>query len=317
MEAIPPGILKPSFERRYRELLGPDYEDFLRFTSMKPRRAVRINPMKVDPDRLISRLEGRGWRLERIPWYEHGYWVVEGPEKLGSTVEHQLGLYYVQEAASMIPPVALSPEPGESVADVAAAPGSKTTQMSEMMRWRGLILANDPDLARFSALSSNVQRMGCVNVSLTSLDGRVLPRIFGEERFDRVLLDAPCSSVGEARRDWGALKRWSLRRVRRLARLQEELAISAYRLLKPGGLMVYSTCTLDPEENEFVVLSLIRRGAEVLRPRVEGLLFRPGLTRWAGRELDPSLARTMRVLPQDNDTMAFFVALIRKPEGGS
>ncbi len=319
MERLPEGVLKRSFEERYRRLMGGEYGEFLRFMATRPIPSVRLNPMKADPDRLRRRLEDRGWVLRGVPWYEHGFWVLRGPERLGATSEHQLGLYYVQEAASMVPPVALSPRPGERVLDIAAAPGSKTTQMAEMMWWRGAVVANDSNPGRANALSANVQRMGCPNVVVTVRDGRALPRVLGDGRFDRVLVDAPCSAVGEARRSWGALRRWSLRAVRRISRLQRSLALAGYRLLRPGGLMVYSTCTLDPEENEFVVQRLVDEGAEPVRPEIPGLRSRPGLTRWEGAELDPSLARTIRIYPQDNDTQAFYVALLQKPldVGGS
>lgn len=313
MERFPEGVLKPAFQERYRKLMGSEYELFLRFMATRPIPSIRLNPMKADPHRLRKRLESRGWRLEQIPWYDFGFWVLRGPERLGATPEHQLGLYYVQEAASMVPPVALDPQPRERVLDLAAAPGSKTTQMAEMMGWRGVILANDSNLGRANALSANIQRMGCPNVVVTVRDGRILPKVLSSRRFDRVLVDAPCSAVGEARRSWGALKRWSLRAVRRISRLQKSLALAGYRLLKKGGLMVYSTCTLDPEENEFVVLSLLREGAELVRPEILNLKARPGLTRWEDRELDPALSRALRIYPQDNDTQAFFVALIKKP----
>ncbi len=313
MERFPEGVLKRSFEERYRRLMGEEYAEFLRFMATRPIPSIRLNPMRADPDALRARLESRGWVLRPIPWYEHGFWVLRGPERLGATPEHQLGLYYVQEAASMVPPAALAPSPGERVLDIAAAPGSKTTQMAEMMGWRGVVLANDSNPGRANALSANVQRMGCPNVVVTVRDGRRLPEVLGEGRFDRVLVDAPCSAVGEARRSWGSLRRWSLRAVRRISRLQTSLALAGYRLLKPGGLMVYSTCTLDPEENEFVVQRLVQEGAEPVRPNLRGLRSRPGLTRWEGVELDPSLARTLRIYPQDNDTQAFYVALLRKP----
>ncbi len=292
---FPAGLPKRPFEERYRRLLGPDYEAFLRYTARMPVPSIRVNPMKLDPDILLSRLRRGGWILEGLPWYRHGFRVISGPAKLGNTPEHQLGLYYVQEAASMAPPVALDPRPGERVLDLAAAPGSKTTQMAEMMGWRGVVVANDPSPSRANSLAANVQRMGSINVVVTSYDGRTITRHLGEGVFDAVLLDAPCSAVGAARRDWTPLRRWSLRSVRRISRLQVSLALEALRSLRPGGRMVYSTCTLDPEENEFVIHRLLSEGAEVEEVSLPGMVTRPGLTRWEGRELDPSLARPLRI----------------------
>ncbi len=312
-DGIPEGLIKPEFERRYRELLGEEYDVLLSFMAKRPIPSIRLNPMKVDPDWLVRELEKSGWVLERIPWYEHGYRVRKGPERLGNTVWHQLGLYYVQEAASMIPPVVLSPRPGERVLDLAASPGSKTTQLSEIMRHEGVLVANDVTPDRVDALIANVQRMGSINVVVTLSDGRRAHQFFGEERFDKVLLDAPCSSLGEVRRSWGALVRWSPKSVNKIARLQLSLAKAAYRVLRRGGLMVYSTCTLEPKENEWIVYNLLKLGAVLEEPQIEGLRWRPGLERWMDWEFGSELRRAMRIYPQDNDTIGFFVALLRKP----
>lgn len=313
MEAIPEGLIKPEFERRYRALLGEEYEILLSFMARRPIPSIRVNPMKVDPDRFISLLRSKGWELSEIPWYDNGFRVLRGPERLGNTEWHQLGIYYVQEAASMIPPVVLSPKPGERVLDLAASPGSKTTQIAEMMLHSGVIVANDVSPERVDALASNVQRMGSLNVVVTMFDGRRAPDFLGREKFDKVLLDSPCSSLGEVRRNWGALQRWSPRHVEKLSRLQHSLAKAAYETLKPGGLMVYSTCTLEPKENEWVVFKLLQMGAVLEEPRVRGLVWRRGLRKWMDWEFGSEMERCMRIYPQDNDTIGFFVAAVRKP----
>jgi 16S rRNA C967 or C1407 C5-methylase (RsmB/RsmF family) len=180
-----------------------------------------------------------------------------------------------------------------------------------MMEWRGVIVANDISPSRINALSSNVQRMGCMNVVISRADGRRIHKIYGEI-FDRVLLDAPCSSIGQVRRSWEALKRWNQNLVERISVLQRGLAIAAYKALKPRGLMVYSTCTFDPEENEFVVQSLVDKGAEIMKFNIPGMRTREGLVEWDGVKLDDSLAYTHRIYPHLNDTEGFYVALLRK-----
>ncbi len=313
MDSIPEGLIKPEFERRYRKLLGDEYEVLLSFMAKRPIQSIRINPMKVDPDWMVGKLESLGWELEQIPWYENGYRVLEGPDRLGNTKWHQLGLYYVQEAASMIPPVILSPKPREKILDLAASPGSKTTQISEMMRYEGVLVANDVSPSRVDALASNVQRMGSLNVIITMMDGRSAPYKLGQNLFDKVLLDAPCSSLGEVRRSWGALVRWSPKSVNRISKLQVSLAKAAYKTLKPGGVMVYSTCTLEPKENEWVVYNLMKAGATIEEVQIKGLRWRPGIERWLNWEFGREMRKTMRIYPQDNDTLGFYVALIRKP----
>ncbi len=302
--------LKEEFKKRYKALLGLDYDKFIDCLFSKPPTFIRINPMKAP----VKWLRQKNWEVERVAWYKYGYKVIKGPENIGNTVEHRLGLFYVQDAASMVPPVALDPRPGERVLDLTAAPGSKTTQMAEMMRWKGVIVANDISMARINVLSSNVQRMGSINVTITQLDGRFIHKIFGKDRFDKVLLDAPCSSVGEVRRNWSPLIRWSLRLVLRLSKLQKELATAAFIALKPGGKMVYSTCTFDPEENEEVVQHLIELGAEVLEMKIPGLNARSGLIEWNGKKFDPSISKCLRIYPHCNDTLGFFVCLLEKPE---
>ncbi|WP_052568329.1 NOL1/NOP2/sun family putative RNA methylase [Candidatus Korarchaeum cryptofilum] len=310
---IPEGLIKPEFERRYRELLGDEYETFLSFMAKRPVPSIRVNPMKIDPEWLLSVLRANGWELSQIPWYGYGYRVIRGPERLGNTEWHQLGLYYVQEAASMVPPVLLSPKPGERVLDLAASPGSKATQISEMMLYKGLVVANDVSPERVDSLSSNVQRMGSMNVVVTMFDGRRAPDVLGRESFDKVLLDSPCSSLGEVRRSWGALARWSPRNVEKISRLQVSLAKAAYETLKPGGLMVYSTCTFEPKENEWVVYKLLEIGAVIEEPEVKGLVWRKGLRKWMDWDFGNEMEKCMRIYPQDNDTIGFFIAVLRKP----
>ncbi len=313
MSIILKEMIKPEFEKRYRKLLGEEYEILLSFMAKKPIPSIRVNPMKVDPNWMVEKLERLGWRLQQISWYGNGYRVIEGPERLGNTEWHQLGFYYVQEAASMIPPIVLSPKSGEKILDLAASPGSKTTQISEMMKYEGVIVANDVNPSRVDTLIANIQRMGSLNVIITMMDGRLVSSRLGHDIFDKVLLDAPCSSLGEIRRSWGALARWSPKSVSKISRLQVSLAKAAYRTLKPGGLMVYSTCTLEPKENEWVVYNLMKAGAIIEDIHIKGLKWRSGIERWLSWEFGGEIRKTMRIYPQDNDTLGFYVALIRKP----
>jgi len=303
--------IKEDFRRRYGLLLGSEYDEFINYLFQRPPTFIRLNPMKASTKWLYN----KDWEVEKVSWYELGYKIIKGPENIGNTPEHRLGLFYVQDAASMIPPVVLDPKPGERVLDLTAAPGSKTTQIAEIMRWGGVIVANDISMARINILSSNIQRMGSINVVITQLDGRFIHKVFGNEKFDKVLLDAPCSSVGEVRRNWRPLMRWSLRLVFRLSKLQKELATAAYHALKPGGKMVYSTCTLEPEENEEVIQHLIELGAEVLEIEVPGLKTRPGLQEWNGKKFDSCVSKSLRIYPHYNNTLGFFVCLLQKPEG--
>jgi len=214
----------------------------------------------------------------------------------------------------MIPPIVLNPKPNEVVLDMSAAPGSKTTQMSEMMQNKGIIIANDSNFSRLKALKFNLEKAGSINVVITNIDGRRFKRL--GLKFDKILLDAPCSSEGTIRGDWKALSRWSERVIKDLSRLQKKLILSAFDSLKDNGVMVYSTCTHAPEENEAVVNYLLkeRENARLMNISVPGLKTREGLIEWRDFKFRDSLKLTARVWPQDNDSEGFFIAYIKRTE---
>jgi len=307
------GVMKPVIPRIFRERYGKllsDKRKFYLYCQKPLRKSIRINLLKSDLG-LVERLEEKGWKLRQVPWCRNGFWVEKREELLGNTPEHFLGLYYVQEAVSMLPPLLLKPKPGELVLDVAAAPGSKTSQLAEIMKNRGCIVANDPSVARLKALRANLQRLGVMNTVITRMDGKEFGRL--KNRFDRVLLDAPCSAEGVIRKEWNALADWSVQKIQRLSRLQKKLILAAADSLKPGGVLVYSTCTFAPEENEEVIDFLLKkRDFKVEKPRVPGLKSRPGLTEWQGKDFESQVKRCIRIWPQDNDTEGFFIARLRK-----
>lgn len=300
--------LKPAFVERYRRLLGEDYERFVSEMQYYLPKAIRMNPLKMDPDVTRKRLE-QYFTLMPIPWCKDAYWVQGERRDVGNTVEHQLGYFYIQEAASMLPPVVLDPQPGETVLDMAASPGSKTTQMAAMMRNTGIIVANDMGM-RLRPLGINVQKCGCTNVMLTNMDGRS----FKEYQFDRILADVPCSATGTIQRSLKAASMWNEGFLRKLQTLQFQLAKTAYAALRPGGRMVYSTCTMEPLENEGVVSRLvIELGARVLPIDLPIEREQPILS-FGELQFDPSVQHALRIHPYTNHTEGFFVCLLERPE---
>ena len=299
--------LNPEFYERYSKV--DNSKEFWEYMAKPLRLSVRVNTLKGNLDRVVELLEKYG-RLERVPWCEEGFFVHEENGLDGSCMEHQLGLIFFQEASSMIPPVVLNAEKGKAILDVAAAPGAKTTQIAQYVENEATIVANDVKYSRINILISNLQRC-CAMAHVTMCDGRKFGR-FGE-RFDYVLLDAPCSNVGMARKNYKYAKIWSLREVMALSRLQKQLILSAYDSLKKGGILVYSTCTLDPLEDEEVVDHLLaNRDAEVEEIDVPVKGVEP-ITEFEGREYSEEVRKCLRVHPQCNDTEGFFVARIRKP----
>ncbi len=305
--------LNPEFFERY---IGIDSSvKFLEYMLMPLRQSIRVNVLKVGIKDVLENL-GEYFDFEPVPWCPEGYYIYPGGAggevNISNTVEYQLGLVFVQEASSMIPPVVLDVEPGHFVLDMAAAPGSKTTHIGMYMKNRGCLIANDIKKNRLNILILNIQRFGVLNAWVTGKDGRFFKRF--EKRFDRVLLDAPCSNVGMIRKNFKYLKSWSRSRVESLSRLQKEMVLAGYKALKPGGIMVYSTCTLEPTENEEVIDYLISetnaRVEEINLP----LRKRKTFTKFEGKKFDKQVKKCLRIHPQDNDTEGFFVAKIVKED---
>ncbi len=292
---------------RYRNIV-PDFEGMMDAIVLPLPVTARINTLKTDRDRLLLRLRKAEVSHRPFTWYPFGLRLEV--EKPGNLIENLMGLIHVQEEISMASPVVLDPKPGERVLDLCAAPGSKTTQMAMMMENRGLLAANDPANTRVASLRSNCERAGALNVVVTRYDGRRFPA----REFDRVLVDAPCTGQGMARKDIKVLDRWSLRRSLGLQRLQRALLKRAADLVKPGGTLVYSTCTFAPEENEAVVSWVLDQvpGIVLDDAWIGGLEGSPGLEEWEGSKFGEEMQRCVRYYPHQNDAGGFFVAKLIK-----
>lgn len=303
---------KDHFIKRYASLT--DWDAFKAYSLSFLRKAIRVNTLKIPIEACVQRLEAKGWRLTPIPWCSAGFWI-ENPERrdVGNLLEHHLGYFYVQEAASMIPPLVLDPQPHETILDMAASPGSKTTQLAAMMQNTGVIVANDYKADRLAALGMNVQRVGAMNVIITEMRGEGIRGL----QFDRILLDAPCSGTGTICKSPKTIDIWNPLMVRRLQKQQQRLIGSAWKLLKPDGTLVYSTCTMEPEEDEAVIDFLLKQHDDALVDPIKDAEL-PGLKRSApvmefeGERYDGAIRGCLRIWPQDNGTEGFFVARIKK-----
>ncbi len=302
---------KEKFIERYSALT--DWEEFKKYSLSFLRKSIRVNTLKISVKECIKRLE-KDWVLEPVPWCEEGFFIEhrEGRLDVGNTIEHTLGYYYVQEAASMIPPVVLNPQPGETVLDMAASPGSKTSQMAQYMKNEGMIVANDVKGMRLAALGINLQRVGAYNTMTTLMPGERFAKT--GVKFDKILLDAPCSGTGTIRKSPKTIRMWNPDMVRRLVSMQKKLILSAWECLKPGGTMVYSTCSNEPEENEGVVSFLLEQ-PDAKMVSIELPLKRGApIMEFEGKTFNPEVKHCLRLWPQDNDTEGFFVACIRKED---
>jgi len=304
---------------RYREII-PDWERFLAAAARPEPTTIRARTGRIEPGQLAERLEAQGFRLSPVPEV-HGFFRVEaGPCPVAFTLEHWLGLFYMQRSATGIAAPALGPRPGERVLDLCAAPGGKTTHMADLMEDRGCLVAVEPNEGRIRALAGNVYRTAHLNVLTIAGDGRFLP---GGVLFDRVLVDAPCSAEGTLRDKGGELRPRPESFLSYVTRLQEALLRRAVALTAPGGVILYSTCTFAPEENEAVVDAVLRDLPVEPEPLGLDLPHAPGLARFGERRFDPRLALAARIYPHHLDSGGLFLARLRKtaatgdePEGG-
>jgi len=307
-----PGVEKIKFKQAFIERYSAltDWEAFKRYSLSYLRKSVRINTLKTTIKHAKELLVD--WELEEIPWCKEGFFIEHKKEKrfdVGNTKAHFLGYIFVQEAASMIPPIVLQPKPGEFILDMCAAPGSKTTQMAAMMRNTGLIIANDVTVDRIKLLGMNLQRCGVSNHIITIMPGQAIKGV----EFDKILVDAPCSATGAIRKSLRVIKEWNPKAIKRLSGLQKKLICNAFQLLKSKGTLVYSTCSVEPEENEEVIDFLLKRfsNAKVRQIKLKINRSEP-ITKFEGKEYSNEVKKCLRIWPQDNDTEGFFVAKIVK-----
>ncbi len=246
-------MLPEAFLERMKHQLGAEYEDFLSSLERPRAVALRFNPLK-------GKAPGLPFVQSGVPWEPQGYYY-DPESRPGLHVYHEAGVYYLQEASAMAPVFLLDPKPGEKICDLCAAPGGKTTQIASRMMGEGFLLCNEINPKRAKILSRNIERMAVPNALVTNEHPAVLARRF-PGFFDRVLVDAPCSGEGMFRKEEAAVTDWSQETVEMCARRQAEILHSAAQMVRPGGRLVYSTCTFAPEEDEQAVAHFLESHPE-------------------------------------------------------
>lgn len=287
--------------------------------------ALRVNTLRIGEEALVARLAKLGVTLSKIPWLQHGYRIERTRFSLGASIESLLGYFYLQEAAAQLPVEVLDPQPGELVLDCCAAPGGKTTQLAQHMQNSGVIVSLEKRSHRLLSLRNNLERMGVANAAVYHMDAIKAAQL--GMKFDKILLDAPCSGnyVGNVRiseharqsADWrhagdaGWFAKRTIDDIRKSARFQRDILQAALAALKPGGVLVYSTCTLEPEENELNMQWLLDNHNVTLEP-VSAAIGDPGLTTVFGQRLHHSISHCKRFWPHKTGTEGFFIAKVRK-----
>lgn len=289
---------KEFFVNRY-EKLGWKYVD------VAPMQAIRINIINTDETNVVKRLESLGIELEKIPFLTHGYWVSKTKFSAGATTEYLLGYYSFQEAAAQIPVTLFTELKGKTVLDACAAPGGKTVQLANLMQNTGTIIALDFEKKRLTALANHLERCSVRNTIVYHLDARKASQL--KTKFDCILLDAPCSGNFAADKGW--FKRRTIEDVDRNAKLQREILAETTKVLKDDGEIVYSTCSLEPEENELNINWAIKE----LNLKVEKIncYGERAKTNIFGKQLDNSIADCRRIWPRKT-TQGFFVCKLKR-----
>ncbi len=285
------------FLSRYAKL-GWKYRD------VTPEQAIRINTMNYDEEKVVRRLKASGVKLEKIPFLANGYWVHCTKFSLGATAEYLLGLYSIQESAAQIPATLFTEIKNKIVLDACAAPGGKTVQLADLMQNTGAIIALDIRKQRLTALVNHLERCRVKNTIVYNLDARQASKL--KLKFDRILLDVPCSGNFSTDKNW--FKKRTIKDVERNAKLQREILAETVKVLKDNGEIVYSTCSLEPEENELN----INWAVETLNLKVAKIdcYGEKAPTKIFGKQLDSQIENCRRIWP--GKTQGFFVCKLVK-----
>ena len=298
--------------QRIIEILGErEARELLRYVNeVRPLKSIRCNTLAIGLEELVKRMSNLGFKLRIVNWIPNALVVLEERRSLGSTIEYLAGYYYIQGLASMLPVHIMKPRPGEIVADLAAAPGGKTTQLAQEMRNKGVIVAVEKSSARVKALISNIQRMRVRNAIVLNID---MMNLNLNNMFNKVLLDAPCSGEGLIHVDFRVRLKSDPKEFIKLSNIQYKMLSRAVDYVKPGGIIVYSTCSLAPEENEYVITRVVEGRRDVrVEPTRFGSKGSPGIRYFCGVEFPSYVDNCLRLYPHRDGTEGFFICILRR-----
>ncbi len=299
---------------RTSKALQLDTQDTLELLRMPRMQSVRINPLQGNSAETAAQLRQLGWIGDAYSWVDNCYRLVVPVEEIRDSELVAAGKVFIQNAASWLPVIALDPQAGEAILDVCAAPGGKSSHIAALTNNQAELWANDNSRPRLAKMRANLDRLGAIPTQLTLYDATQITRKLDGQRFDKILLDAPCSGEGLMHYDRSKdFDNWSVAHIKRLNTLQKRLISQAWQLLQPGGTLIYSTCTMAPEENEAVVDYLLRTqsGAKLQPISIDVPNKVPTVTEWNGKAYKADLSACLRLKPSER-IEAFFVAKIKK-----
>ena len=302
--------LPVAFTDKMKTLLGNEFDEYIACYDEKRLYGLRVNTKKISVEEFKKICP---FEIEPIPWIENGFYYDGEHVQAAKHPYYFAGLYYLQEPSAMTPANRLPIEPGDKVLDVCAAPGGKATELGAKLKGEGVLIANDISNSRAKGLLKNIELFGIGNVLVLSEEPGKLEEYF-PEYFDKILIDAPCSGEGMFRKDRKMVKAWEEHGPEFFAKIQRSIVTQAARMLKPGGMMLYSTCTFDSEENEGTVEYLMRQYPEFIikeiRPYEGFACGKPEVT----ESKDESFAKTVRIWPHKMHGEGHYVALLQKGE---
>lgn len=298
--------LPVEFKERMKEMLDGEYPEFIKSYDMPRTYGLRVNTLKISPEEFENICP---FSIQKIPWVKNGYFYRE-QDMPSKHPYYFAGLYYLQEPSAMTPASRLPVYPGEKVLDLCAAPGGKATELAALLQGEGLLVANEISASRAKALLKNLELTGAVNTFITNEKPGNLPGIF-EEYFDKILVDAPCSGEGMFRKEPEVAAVWEAGRPSYFAQLQKNILDQAVKMLRPGGMMLYSTCTFSKEENEGTISALLQAHPQMqICDMIPWAGFSAGIPQWGNG--DPGLAKSVRIWPHKMQGEGHFMALLKK-----
>lgn len=272
--------------------------------------SIRTNTLKISPLELRERLENKGFKLEPIKWVPYAFKVLKTPFNLGASHEFLQGYYYLQNIASMLPAIVLNPKSSDIVIDMCAAPGSKATHIAQLMGNEGTLILIDKNKNRIPALEVNLRRLGIINSLVLNFDAIKLREL--KIKADKILLDAPCTGEGLIRQDRNRKKNKKFKDIEKLSSIQKKLLLAGLQMLKSSGKLLYSTCSIGPEENELVVNEVLEQEPDFSVSEISESYGTNGLVSVYGKSLREDLKNSQRLYPHIHDTIGFYFCLIRR-----
>lgn len=293
-------IFGKEYLEKYKEFVVSNYISY-----------IRIPGTNEEQKKIVTRLNDYNMKLENVEEIPNAYRLLEGYSIIGKTLEFALGKYYIQSLSSMIPPLLLNPTETDRTLDLCAAPGSKSTQIAEMMNKRGTFYANEVSIGRIKSLAHNLDKFKVINAGVINFKGELISKYINNY-FDKILVDVPCSGLGIVQKKQEVSNWWNINQAVKLSATQLKLLISAIKMAKVGAEIVYSTCTLTIEENELVINKVLEKYPVELVDIDLPVKSHPGFTNFGSEKLNSELVKTRRIIPWDIKSEGFFIAKLRK-----